>query len=282
MKNLFVFMFMAAGMLFTTDVAAQIQTPAPSPQAQLSQKVGLTDVTITYSRPSAKDRAVFGELVPYDKVWRTGANAATTVEFSDDVVIMGKELKAGKYSMYSIPGEKKWTIIFNTNSKKWGTTENKEGETLTTVDVTSYKIQPAVESFSISVDDLRNNDAALVISWANTAVKVPFSVPTAQKATASIEKAMAGPSAYEYYAAASYYLSEGQDLKQALDWVNRSIDESNPMYYQVYTRALIFKELGMNEDAVKNATVAKELAEKAGDAHYTRLNTNLLKELGAN
>ncbi len=281
MKNLFILLLMLGGFLFATDISAQMQTPAPSPLAELSQKVGLTDVTIVYSRPSAKDRDVFGTLVPYGNVWRTGANAATTIEFSDNVVVMGKELKAGKYSLYSTPNKDKWTIYLNSNWRKWGQTEADEGETLVSFEVASYSVKPAVESFTIGIDDLRNNDASIVISWATTAVKIPFAVPTVEKATASIERVMAGPSARDYYSAAGYYLAEGKDPKQALEWVNKSIDDNNPMYYMVYTRALIYKELNDKDGVVKNATLARDLAEKAGDNHYLRMSKDLLKEFGS-
>lgn len=280
MKKLFLALFIMGGILFTSEVYSQVQTPAPSPSSSLEQTVGLTDITIEYSRPGVKDREIFGGLVPYDEVWRTGANAATTIEFSEDVKIKGNKLEAGKYSLYTIPGENEWSIIFNKNWKQWGAMQYENGEDALRVSAKPMEITPEVESFTIDINDIRNDRAAIYLKWDNTAIKIPFTVPTDEEVMANIKDAMDGPSAGEYYAAASYYYEEGKDLKQALNWINKTIEEE-PRYYILHKKALIQAELGMKEEAIKTAKKSMEMAKKGDSDHYIMLNKDLLKEWGA-
>lgn len=277
MKKLFLVLFLMSGFLFIQGVDAQLKTPDASPHSIVTQDVGLTEITITYSRPGVKGREVFGGLVPYDKVWRTGANAATTVEFSDDVMIMGKELKAGKYSLYTIPREDKWTVIFNEDWKQWGAFNFKDGDNAVSVEVEPYTISPAMETFTIGINDIRNDQAAIILKWDETAVKVPFSVPTDKKVMANIKDVMDGPSLRDYYQAGSYYYSEGKNLEKALEWVSIAV-KANPQYYSVHKKALILGALGRYDDAIATAKESIELAKKAGDDHYLRLNTLKIKE----
>src|SRR5690606_16444727 len=194
--------------LLSLSVGAQVQTPQPSPASKLEQTVGLTQVTVEYSRPSMKGRTIFGNLGPYGEIWRTGANKNTTISFSDDVVVEGKELKAGTYALYTVPKEAVWTVIFYTDSDNWGTPEKwDDSKVAASVVVESHQLPIAVETFTISIDDLDNNGATLGILWENTYVGVKFTVPTAEKAIKSIEQTMQGPDlkAGDYFAAGSYY-----------------------------------------------------------------------------
>ena len=171
---------------------AQIQTPAPSPFSTLEQKVGLTDVTVKYSRPAMKGRKVFGDLVPFDAIWRTGANQNTTVSFSDDVTVEGKELKAGTYAIFTRPNEAVWEVFFYTATDNWGTPQEWDASKVAaTVKVETMDIPMPIESFTITIDDLHNNGATLGIMWENTYVGVDFTVPTVSKATKNIEETMA-------------------------------------------------------------------------------------------
>ena len=159
---------------FIGDSFAQ-DKPAPSPTATFSQKVGLTDVTIVYSRPSKKGRTIMGELVPYGKVWRTGANATTKITFSDDVKISGKNLAAGKYAFWTIPGESEWTVIFSKDIKG-GAGDYKESEDALRVNVEALKIDETVETFEIMIADNKPNFANIRILWESTLIHVPLEV----------------------------------------------------------------------------------------------------------
>lgn len=159
---------------FIGDSFAQ-DKPAPSPLATFSQKVGLTDVTIVYSRPSKKGRTIMGELVPYGKVWRTGANATTKITFSDDVKIGGKDLAAGTYAFWTIPGESEWTVIFSKDIKG-GAGNYQESEDALRVNVKSSKIAETVETFVIMIADNKPNFANIQIMWENTLIHVPLEV----------------------------------------------------------------------------------------------------------
>lgn len=153
----------------------QDEKPAPSPTATFSQKVGLTEVTIVYSRPSKKGRTIMGELVPYGKVWRTGANATTKITFSDDVKIGGKDLAAGTYALFTIPGESEWTIMFSKDIKS-GAGGYKESEDAVRVKVESIKIAETVETFLINIEDNKPNSAIIELLWESTLVQIPLSV----------------------------------------------------------------------------------------------------------
>ena len=160
---------------FVGDTFGQNEKPAPSPTATFSQKVGLTDVSIIYSRPSKKGRTIIGDLVPYGKVWRTGANATTKFTFSDDVKIGGKDLPAGTYSLFTIPGENEWTIIFNKDIKG-GAGSYKESEDALRVKTKSIKIAETVETFQINIEDNKPNSAIIELLWESTLVQIPLSV----------------------------------------------------------------------------------------------------------
>jgi hypothetical protein len=191
--------YLLAMMIANYAIEAQVKTPQPSPKSTLDQIVGLTEVTIEYSRPSVKGRRIFGDLVPFGKVWRTGANANSTVTFSEDVVIDGKTLQKGKYAIYTIPRVENWDVIFYSTTDNWGTPETwDEAKVALKTTVKPEMLNRNVESFTIEVNNLDNNFAHLELSWEKTLVAVKFEVPTQKTAIASIEKALAGPTAGDY------------------------------------------------------------------------------------
>jgi hypothetical protein len=251
---------------------AQITTPAPSPLSKMEQVVGLTDVHIEYSRPSAKGRTIFGGLVPYDKLWRTGANAATVVTFSEDVVIEGKELEAGSYALFTIPGEDEWTIIFNTDTEQGGTGNYDEAKDALRVTVEPQDLSEFVETFTIGVNNLTSSSATLNLRWENTEVIVPFTVFTDDMVEASIAAAMAGPSARDYYNAATYYLSEGKDPNQALKWINKHLEMEEPKFWTLLAKSRIQAETGDYKGAIETANKSKQMAMDAGYETYVKRN----------
>lgn len=252
---------------------AQIKTPQPSPTSKIEQVVGLTDVTVEYSRPGMRGRTIFGDLVPYGQVWRTGANANTKITFSDNVTVDGKELKKGTYAIYTIPGEKSWEVIFYSDSNNWGTPQKWDESKVaakTTVEVLQMPMK--IETFTITFDDLATGSAVLGMLWENVYAGVKFEVPTDAITTKSIETVMAGPSSNDYFQAATYYHTEGKDLKQALAWMQKATAGENPPFWYLRRMSLIQADLGDKKGAIATAQKSLAAAEKANNADYIKMN----------
>ncbi|HOY14857.1 MAG TPA: DUF2911 domain-containing protein [Saprospiraceae bacterium] len=278
MKKAF-FMLLIGSFLGIATINAQIQTPSPSPAATVKQKVGLTDVTVEYSRPSAKGRKIFGGdgLVPFGSLWRTGANTATMIDFSSDIMVGGKELKKGAYAIIAKPGAAAWDINFyKYEGGNWGTYS-----TLTpaaTVTSTVTHLTKNVETFEISFGDLGSNSATLNFEWEKTAVSVKLETNVEKVVMANIEKVMAGPSLDDYYNAAAYYHDSGKDLKQALAWIQKANKTENPRYWQLRKESLILADLGMKKEAIAVAKQSLELSKAGGNNDYVRLNEKSIAE----
>jgi len=275
MKNLFAVLCFV---VLTISAQAQIKTPAPSPSATTMQTVGLTDITVEYSRPSAKGRTIFGAdaLVPNDKIWRTGANSVTKVTFSDDVMIEGKELKAGKYGVLTLPGAKSWAVHFYTYaSSSWSS--YKEATPALAVTVSPKKSADMKETFTISIDNLKSDGAIMNIAWAKTVVPVKISTSSDKAVMANIEKVMAGPSAADYYNAASYYFTADKDLDQALTWMKKATDGPDKKFWQVKRMSELLAKMGKKKEAIAAAKTSLELATKAGNDDYIKMNNDNIK-----
>ncbi|WP_304145741.1 DUF2911 domain-containing protein [Mesoflavibacter zeaxanthinifaciens] len=268
----------------TFTVNAQIETPQPSPLQKIEQKVGLTDVSVQYSRPSMKGRTIFGDLVPYGKLWRTGANQNTMVTFSTDVMVGESTLKAGSYAIFSKPNKDNWEVIFYSDTNNWGTPQKwDDSKVAATVNAKVYDIPMDIETFTVSFDDLTNDSAVLGIMWEKTYVAVKFDVPTDKAVTTAINKVMNGPSADDYYAAARYYLESGKDINKAVVWMDKAIEmtKDNPRFWWLRQQSLIKAKAGDKKGAIKAAKASLEGAEKAGNADYIKMNKDSLKEWGA-
>lgn len=261
------------------DLNGQIKTPAPSPSSELKQTVGLTDVTIAYSRPNVKGRAIFAEdgLVPFGKPWRLGANAATKFSFSEDVMIAGSKLKAGDYAVLATPGAAEWKFMFYPyESGNWGSYLEKEAAAVASLKpITGDK---NVETMSFHIANVQAASADIVFSWEKTKVTLPLEADTDKQVMASIESVLNGPSQNDYFAAATYYHESGKDLNQALAWVEKATAGDEPRFWQVRRKALILADLGKKEAAVKAAQLSLELAEKAGNEDYVRMNKKSIEE----
>lgn len=264
------------------SVNAQIQTPAPSPSSKMEQMVGLTSVTLDYSRPGVKGRTVFGDLVPYGKVWRAGANARTKITFSNDVAVDGKALKAGTYAIFVIPQAESWDVVFYTEFGGGGApAELDESKVAARVSAKVYPIPFSVESFTIDINNLTNSSATLEFIWEKTFVAIPFTVPTDEAVTAAIEKVMNGPGFNDYYAAAAYYLSEGKDIAKAKEWIDKAMSMTDsPQFWQLRQQSLIYAKAGDKKGAIAAAKKSLAAAEKAGNADYVKMNKDSLKEWG--
>ena len=267
----------------TIAAQAQLSTPAPSPSQKIEQTVGLTDVTLEYSRPSMKGRKIFGGLVPYDQIWRTGANANTKITFSQPVMVGGKKLEAGSYAIYTKPGAQSWEFYFYSDASNWGTPQEwDDAKVAAKVNATPYPMPMSVESFTMTFDDVKSDSANLGLIWENVYISVPITFETDKQVTASISQVMAGPSANDYYSAAVYYLEANKDIGKAKMWIDKAIElREQPAFWYHRQQSLIYAKAGDKKGAIAAAKKSLELADAAGNSDYVALNTKSLKEWGA-
>lgn len=280
MKNIFFVLMTVLGL----SANAQVKMPAASPTQTLIQDFGLGKIEITYSRPSIKGRTVFGNgslLAPYGIVWRTGANGATKVTFTDAVTIGGKTLAAGDYALFTIPGEKEWTIIFNNNSKSWGSFDYKEAE-----DVVRLKVVPEItsnftETFLISVGNITPESATINLKWGKVLVNIPVQTDIKPTIRKQIEASIAGTNVTSntYAAAANFYFDLDKDYAKALANVNKAIEGNAKAYWLFLLKAKAQKELGDKKGAKESATVCIKLAEEGKNADYVRSGNELISSL---
>lgn len=281
-KTLPFFSLLTGGLMLVTTVLAQtpkVEFPAASPACTLKQRVGLTDIEIDYSRPGVKDRTIFGSLIPYGQVWRTGANGATKIIFSTDVKLNGAIVPAGTYALFTIPGETEWTIIINKGAAQWGAYQYDEK-----ADVVRFKAAPItlprpLETFTIEFNSIRDESAMLNLVWDQTVVPIKLEVELTSKLVPQIEAVMASDESKKpYYQAAMFYYEHGQDLTKASKWVDAAIAEREA-HYIVYLKAKILAKLGDKAGAIAAAKRSTELAIKAKDTGYVKMNEDLISSL---
>jgi tetratricopeptide (TPR) repeat protein len=257
--------------------AQTIKTPAPSPSQSVKQDFGISTIELNYSRPGMKGRKIFGDLVPYGKVWRTGANSATRIKFSDDVSIGGQVLKAGEYAVYSVPNEKEWEIIINKGSANWGT-DYKQEDDIFRVKATPVKLDQPVETFTMQFANVKSGSADLQILWDKTLVSVPITSDIDKKVMAQIDAAM-NKDSRPYYQAAMYYLETGKDLNQALTWFDKAIEQNPTAYWVYHQKANALAKLGKKNEAKTTAQKSMDLAKTAKNDDYVKLNEKLIADL---
>lgn len=262
------------------SIEAQVKVPQASPKSTVIQTVGLTDVEIEYSRPSAKGRVIFGDLVPFGKVWRAGANANTTISFSDDVVINGATLKKGKYALYVTPKTNDWEIFFYSDTNNWGTPEKwDDAKVALKATVKTELLNRNVETFTIGINNTDNNFANLELSWEKTLVALKFEVPTQKTAIASIDKVLSGPSFGDYYSAAQYYFQSNGDLNKALAYVNKAyeMNDKKPYWYS-RLKSQIQAKMGDKKGAIETAKISLAAAQEANNQDYVKMNQDSIAE----
>lgn len=259
--------------------APRVEFPAPSPTSTLKQRVGLTDIEIVYSRPGVKGRTIFGGLVPYGEVWRTGANQSTKVTFSTPVKINGTEVPAGTYALYTIPQADEWTVIFYKNTALASTADYDPKDDVTRVKVKPAKLSQAVESFTIDMNDIRDESATLNLTWDKTRVSVRLEVELKSRLVPQIEAVMAATEGTKpYYQAAMFYYDHGLDLEKARKWIDAAVAEREA-HFTVHLKAKILAKLGDKAGAIAAAKQSTELAIKAKDNSYVKLNKDLISSL---
>lgn len=279
MKKILLSLFVVA---LASTATAQIQTPQPSPASKVEQKVGLTDVTLEYSRPAMRGRTIFGDLVPFGKVWRTGANANTKITFSTPVTVNGTKLKKGTYAVYTIPNKTSWEVMFYADAGNWGTPrtwDDKKVVAKATAKVVALPMK--IESYTMTFDDLKNDSAVLGILWENTYVGVKFEVPTDAAVERSIASVMAGPSPNDYFRSALYYLQEGKDIQKAKKWINKAVDmtKDRPRFWFLRQQSLILAKAGDKKGAIAAAKASLAGAQQAKNADYIKMNKEFLAKM---
>jgi tetratricopeptide (TPR) repeat protein len=271
-------LFGAAVFTLLTADAQQLKTPAPSPTQTIKQDFGISSVELTYSRPSMKGRKIFGDLVPYGQLWRTGANAATRIKFADDVQIGTTTLKAGEYVVYTIPNENEWEVVFNKGVTNWGVDGYKESEDVARVKVKPIKLDESFESFTMQFMNVKPSSTDLYIAWDKTAVAVPIKTDVDSKVMAQINNQVLKDSR-PYAAAAAYYVETGRDLNLALAWYDKAIEQNPKAFWLYHQKANALAKAGKKAEAKITAQKSMELAKEANNNDYVRLNEKLLAEL---
>jgi hypothetical protein len=236
---------------------------------------------MSYSRPSKNDREIFGNVVPFDALWRTGANENTKITTTDALIFGTDTLAAGTYALFTKPSTSNWTIYFYTETSNWGTPEVwDDSKVALSITASTAQTMEVVETFTIGFDKLTTSSGNLVFVWDKTKVVVPFSVPTSEKMNASIDKLMAGPSAGDYYAAAEFYFKENKELEKALAWVNKAVELKPEAYWVIRLKSQIQAANGDYKGAVETAKKSLELAEKEGNQTYVDYNKQAIEEWG--
>lgn len=276
MKQKLILSAMAA--LFFTATEAQLKTPAPSPTQTIKQDFGISSVELSYSRPGVKGRKVFGDLVPFGKVWRTGANNATIINFGDEVMIGGKKIPAGKYGLLSIPDKKEWTLIITKQLDVTSPAAYKEDQDVVRVTAEAMRTDSDIESLTMQFANIKPNSCQLQICWERTMVSLPISTDVESKVMAQIDQLM-NKDTRPYYSAAMYYMDNGKDLNQALAWFDKAAEMQPSAYWVIHQRANCLAKLGKKEEAKAAAERSKTLATEQKNDDYVKLNEKLLAEL---
>lgn len=272
--------FMLAALLVGSIMTsqAQLRTPAPSPLQTIKQDFGLGSIEIAYSRPAMKGRKIFGDLVPYGNVWRTGANSATTLQFSDEVTISGVKLAPGKYGLLSIPNKDSWTLIISKQTDVTSPSAYKQEMDVVRVNVPVSKTNDRTENFMIQVDNIKPTQCQIELSWDQVKVALTVDTDIDTRIMQQINTAMQGEKP-PYFNAAMYFMDNGKDLNQALSWFEKAATATPTAYWVLHQLANCQAKLGKKAEAKASAQKSKELALAAKNMDYVKLNDKLLAEL---
>lgn len=265
-------------LFFINSTAQQLRTPAPSPPQYVKQDFGLSSIELSYSRPGVKGRKIFGDLVPFGKVWRTGANSATTLTFGDDVTIGGTKIPAGKYGLLTIPNENEWTFIITKQLDVTNPSAYKQDQDVVRVTAQPETLPFSIDNFTIVFDNMTNSSCNLIMLWDKTAVALPIKTEVDSKIMAQIDETL-NKDNKPYFNAAMYYLDNGKDLNKALDWFNKAIEQNPDGYFIYYQKARCQANLGKKQDAITTAQKGIELAKVAKNEDYVALNEKLIASL---
>ncbi len=265
---------------FTIATKAQLKTPAPSSTQTIKQDFGLGSIELSYSRPGMKGRKVFGDLVPFGKVWRTGANGATTLTFADEVSICGQKIPAGKYGLLTIPEKSSWTIIITKQLDVTSPAAYKQENDIVRVQAKPMAVKDKAETFTMQFANVKASSIELHMMWDQTEVSLPITTDIDTRVMAQINEAMKAPDAKTpYFAAAMYYMDNGKDLNKALEWFNKAAEQNPKGFYIFHQKANCLAKLGKKQEAIETANKSIELAKEAKNDDYVALNEKLLTTL---
>ncbi|MBK8081876.1 MAG: DUF2911 domain-containing protein [Saprospiraceae bacterium] len=270
----------ALSFLFLVNYAfAQIKTPAASPLTKSESTVGLTTINLEYSRPSKNNRKIYGDLVPFNTMWRTGANKNSIITFSDDVMISGATLTKGSYSIFAKPTIGNWEVFFYKNTENWGVPETwVDSLVAVKLSVTPVMLNNTVETFTLNIANITSSSCHLEILWENLNVPVKIEVPTDKKVSANITQVLAGPTAKDYYNAARYSRESKQDLSQAMIWMEKSVSMGNNKFWHLRQKSLLEADMGNYKAAVNSAKESLKLATEAANNDYIKMNNDSIAE----
>ena len=269
---------LAASLISSAAYSQNVRTPAPSTTTTVKQGFALSNIDLYYSRPSVKGRTIFGDLVPYGKVWRTGANDATTLTFGEDVTIDGKTVKAGKYGFLTIPEQSQWTLILTKQTDVTGPAAYKQDQDVVRVTTQVNTLPFSVENFTMMFGNITNNTCELWVMWDKTMVALPISVDVDTKVMAQINDAMTKDNR-PYYASAMYYMNNNKDLNKALEWFNKAAELDPKAFWVLHQKANCLAKLGEKADAITTAEKSIVIAKEAKNDDYVKLNEDLIKKL---
>ena len=278
MKKIILGLALCSAIVFS--YAQAIVTPQPSPTQTVKQNFSVGSIELNYSRPAVKGRKVYGDLVPFGNVWRTGANSATTLTFSDDVNIGGKDIKAGKYGLLSIPGSSEWTLIITKDVNVNAPSLYKPENDVVRVMARAVQIPMSIENFTIQFANITNSTCELQLMWENTVVVLPIKANTDAKVMAQIDNIF-NKDSKPYFAAASYYFENGKDMAMARTWVDKALAEpaNAKAYWMTLLKARIHEKMGDKNGAKNMAEKTIALATEAKNDDYVKMATDLMKKL---
>ena len=276
MKKLF--LLAAASYIFFSTEAQQLTTPQPSPTANIKQNFALSSIELSFSRPGVKGRKIFGDLVPYGKVWRTGANSATTITFGEDVTIGGKKVPAGKYGLLSIPGQTEWTFIITKQLDVTSPAAYKQDQDVVRVTSKPETLPFSIETMMINIDNIKSNSCNIGIVWDNVFAGFDVTSDVESKVMEQIKSTMENDNR-PYFAAAQYYIDNGKDLNKAVEWLDKAYAQNPEAFWVLYQKARAQKMLGKKTDAIATSNKSIEIAKKAKNDDYVALNEKLQKEM---
>ena len=262
-------------------ISAQIKSPQPSPTATITQKVGISNISVEYSRPGAKEREIFGGLVSYEKMWRTGANKVTKITFDENCVFGGAKIKKGSYSLFTIPGKKECTVVLNENTELWGVGEYDKEKQVCSIVAKVIETKDFTESFTIDFGNFKSFSAIMSLKWANTKIDIKLESLAAKELEKQfLELLTKGPSANDYYNGAKFFADNTSEYDMALEWINTAIEKRPDAFWMKFHKARILKKIGNNKQSISVAEEVISLAkEKKDDYGYIKRSEDLIKSI---
>lgn len=278
MKKTFLSLVFAGVILFSKqETQAQAKFPPASSTTKIEQGIGIKKVSLVYQRPNINGRTIFGGLVPFDQVWRTGANSIPAITFEEDVILAGHKVPAGTYGLFTIPTKGDWTVILSKNVEQWGAYQYNQSEDFLRFQAKSKQLSDKVETFTIAFENVKQTGADLTLVWENTKVSFPIVVNQSQEIMASIDEAMKSEKK-PYFQAAQYYYNNDLDINKAVEWANEADKGNTKAPHIKYWRARIQLKAGDKAGAIKTATEGIAMAKAANNEEYIKLNTQVLEE----